>query len=217
MSGQEETAADASGIRAAAALLSTRPRDVLSALSPAAMQALYDVMQESRQDPWMARAPGPATPADVRAAAAQATTTQHDAALGDRSRTAKGYVQANNNQSEASRSQAGAGSAGEHDTPAHGLARLAGVSDNGVAGSVSTRAVGSTFETIMENATLNGGTLATAEEEPVVVVFGSIAMDLVAKARGGPRVNDNIPATAFTISPGGKGANEAVAIALLGA
>ncbi len=52
---------------------------------------------------------------------------------------------------------------------------------------------------------------------PDVVVVGSINMDLVARVARLPAAGETLPATAFATVPGGKGANQAVAAARLGA
>jgi ribokinase len=55
----------------------------------------------------------------------------------------------------------------------------------------------------------------TADRKPIVVV-GSINMDLVASAEHIPSVGETIEGTGFQFQPGGKGANQAVAVAKLG-
>ncbi|HVC45744.1 MAG TPA: ribokinase [Terracidiphilus sp.] len=52
-------------------------------------------------------------------------------------------------------------------------------------------------------------------QKPIVVV-GSVTMDMVACAPAIPRVGQTVIGTAFHLTPGGKGANQAVAIARLG-
>ena len=56
---------------------------------------------------------------------------------------------------------------------------------------------------------------ASAHRKPIVVV-GSINMDLVARTPAIPRPGQTLIGTDFTTTPGGKGANQAVAVALLG-
>jgi len=51
--------------------------------------------------------------------------------------------------------------------------------------------------------------------KPIVVV-GSINMDLVARCREIPRPGQSLIGTGFDTTPGGKGANQAVAAARLG-
>jgi ribokinase len=58
-------------------------------------------------------------------------------------------------------------------------------------------------------------TFAVAPHKPIVVV-GSINTDLVAVAERIPVTGETIPGKEFQIHPGGKGANQAVAIARLG-
>src|ERR1700722_2665065 len=50
-----------------------------------------------------------------------------------------------------------------------------------------------------------------------VLVVGSINMDLVVETRTFPRLGETLFGTAFATHPGGKGANQAVAAARLGA
>lgn len=52
---------------------------------------------------------------------------------------------------------------------------------------------------------------------PHIAVVGSINMDLVARVTRLPAVGETIPATRFEMIPGGKGANQAVAAARMGA
>jgi len=56
---------------------------------------------------------------------------------------------------------------------------------------------------------------ASAHRKPIVVV-GSINMDLVARTPAIPRPGQTLIGTDFTTTPGGKGANQAVAVARLG-
>lgn len=56
---------------------------------------------------------------------------------------------------------------------------------------------------------------ASAHRKPIVVV-GSINMDLVARTPTIPRPGQTLIGTDFTTTPGGKGANQAVAVARLG-
>jgi ribokinase len=51
----------------------------------------------------------------------------------------------------------------------------------------------------------------------VVIVFGSINLDLVARAPAIPRPGETFLGTAFATAPGGKGANQALAARLAGA
>lgn len=50
---------------------------------------------------------------------------------------------------------------------------------------------------------------------PTIIVFGSLNMDLIAVTPRLPRSGETLPFTSFTTHPGGKGANQAVAIARL--
>jgi len=54
-------------------------------------------------------------------------------------------------------------------------------------------------------------------DRPTIVVFGSINMDLVCSASRMPAPGETILGTEFRTTPGGKGANQAVAAARLGA
>ena len=54
------------------------------------------------------------------------------------------------------------------------------------------------------------------QEAPRIVVIGSINMDLVATAPRLPKPGETIQGRSFREIPGGKGANQAVAAALLG-
>ena len=56
-----------------------------------------------------------------------------------------------------------------------------------------------------------------ASRSPVVVVLGGINMDLVATSERMPNLGETIFGTSFHTAPGGKGANQAVAAARLGA
>ena len=52
---------------------------------------------------------------------------------------------------------------------------------------------------------------------PEIVVIGSLHMDLTVKTEKIPRIGETVLGRQFTMSPGGKGANQAVAAAKLGA
>ena len=54
-------------------------------------------------------------------------------------------------------------------------------------------------------------------ERPRIVVLGGINMDLVATVERFPVAGETVVGRAFTTYPGGKGANQAVAAARLGA
>ncbi|MYE47314.1 MAG: ribokinase, partial [Chloroflexi bacterium] len=54
-------------------------------------------------------------------------------------------------------------------------------------------------------------------DRPRIVVLGSINMDLVATAPALPRSGQTVIGESFATAPGGKGANQAVAAARLGA
>ncbi|MGI4790276.1 MAG: ribokinase [Janthinobacterium lividum] len=58
---------------------------------------------------------------------------------------------------------------------------------------------------------------AVEQKRPRVVVVGSANMDMVARVPQGPRPGETLLAGAFAMVPGGKGANQAVAAARLGA
>lgn len=52
---------------------------------------------------------------------------------------------------------------------------------------------------------------------PNIAVVGSISMDLVAVSKKRPKAGETVIGEAFHTIPGGKGANQAVAAARLGA
>src|SRR5277367_106483 len=56
-----------------------------------------------------------------------------------------------------------------------------------------------------------------AKMTKTIVVVGSINMDLVARTHTIPRPGETVTGTGFETTPGGKGANQAVAAARLGA
>ena len=58
---------------------------------------------------------------------------------------------------------------------------------------------------------------APTRRRPVIVVFGSIIMDLTALAETIPQAGQTVVGDLFYTLPGGKGANQAVAAARLGA
>jgi ribokinase len=51
---------------------------------------------------------------------------------------------------------------------------------------------------------------------PKILVVGSINMDLVVKSPHMPAAGETVLGDVFSMSPGGKGANQAVAVARLG-
>jgi ribokinase len=57
----------------------------------------------------------------------------------------------------------------------------------------------------------------TSTEAPTVVVVGSVNLDLVARVERLPRAGETLPARGVSRHPGGKGANQALAAARLGA
>jgi ribokinase len=59
--------------------------------------------------------------------------------------------------------------------------------------------------------------MSAASEKPRIVVVGSTNLDMVVKAARIPRPGETVLGGRFTTSPGGKGANQAVAAARLGA
>ena len=59
--------------------------------------------------------------------------------------------------------------------------------------------------------------MSSNADRPTIVVFGSINMDLVCSASRMPAPGETIHGTEFRTTPGGKGANQAVAAARLGA
>jgi len=56
-----------------------------------------------------------------------------------------------------------------------------------------------------------------AGDKPIVAVIGSVNMDLVVRANHVPRPGETVLGHSFATIPGGKGANQAVAVARLGA
>ena len=59
--------------------------------------------------------------------------------------------------------------------------------------------------------------MTTPQRTPTIVVFGGINMDLVATTARLPEPGETVFGTSFQTAPGGKGANQAVAAARLGA
>ena len=59
--------------------------------------------------------------------------------------------------------------------------------------------------------------MSSNTDQPTIVVFGSINMDLVASVARMPAPGETILGTEFRTTPGGKGANQAVAASRLGA
>lgn len=57
--------------------------------------------------------------------------------------------------------------------------------------------------------------MSKVTHKPIVIV-GSVTMDMVARAPQIPRVGETVIGTGFHLTPGGKGANQAVAVARLG-
>jgi len=55
-----------------------------------------------------------------------------------------------------------------------------------------------------------------AEEKPLILVVGSVNMDLVVRSKRMPAPGETLLGDGFVTSPGGKGANQAVAVARLG-
>ena len=53
--------------------------------------------------------------------------------------------------------------------------------------------------------------------KPVFCVLGSLNMDMVTRVERFPKPGETISGVSFRIFPGGKGANQAVALARLGA
>src|SRR5690554_6902681 len=63
---------------------------------------------------------------------------------------------------------------------------------------------------------IDGGDMMK-NRKPVITVIGSINMDLVVTVNKRPRKGETVLGEKFTYNPGGKGANQAVAVARLGA
>ena len=59
--------------------------------------------------------------------------------------------------------------------------------------------------------------MTNSQQPPHIVVVGSLNMDLVVRAPRIPKPGETILGDDFRIIPGGKGANQAVAAARLGA
>ena len=55
-----------------------------------------------------------------------------------------------------------------------------------------------------------------AETRKPIVVVGSVTMDMVTRTPQIPRIGQTVIGTSFSTTPGGKGANQAVAAARLG-
>jgi ribokinase len=77
--------------------------------------------------------------------------------------------------------------------------------------------MGATEDAAARRAAQSGGSADASSSPPTLTVVGSINLDLVAQVERLPRPGETITGATFARYPGGKGANQAVAAARLGA